>query len=142
MAVTAHKLGPGHLKFGETGSEQEFGSHVTRIEINPSWNEEDPIPVLNGDSYVDEEGGAFEGTIAGEFLQEYTMAGLVNWTWQNSGKVVPFTFTPRDDAELTYTGRCQVRAVKVGGDVKAANTAEFEWKVLDLPSVTRTTTGD
>lgn len=134
MAVTAHKLGPGFLKFGEVASEQEFGSHVTKIELAPSWKDEDPIPVLSGDEYLDDDGG-FEGKISGEFLQEYTMAGLVAWTWNNTGQIVPFTFTPRDDAELTFTGRCQVRAVKVGGDVKTANTAEFEWKVLELPTM-------
>jgi len=139
MAVSAHKLGPGFLKFGATGSEQEFGTHVTRIELAPSWNEEDPVPVLSGDQYLDE--GTFEGTISGEFLQEYTLDGLVNWTWTNTGKVVPFTFTPRGDAELTYSGECQVRAVTVGGDVKTANTAEFEWKVLELPEVSSAASG-
>lgn len=133
MAVSAHKLGPGFLKFGATGSEQEFGTHVTRAELAPSWNEEDPVPVLSGDQYLDE--GTFEGTISGEFLQEYTLDGLVHWTWEHTGEVVPFTFTPRGDGELSFTGQCQVRAVTVGGDVKTANTAEFEWKVLELPEI-------
>lgn len=135
MAVTAHKLGPGHLTLGETGTEQEFGSHVTRCEIAPSWNEEDPIPVLSGDQYLDDE-GEFEGTLSGEFLQEYSVDSLVHWTWQNTGKLLPFRFKPRDDADLEWTGNVMVRAVNVGGDVKTANTAEFEWKLDKLPEVT------
>ncbi|MGP5715680.1 hypothetical protein ACTXO9_07290 [Brachybacterium tyrofermentans] len=131
--VTAHKLGPGTLVFGETGTEQEFGSHVTRCEIAPSWNEEDPIPTLSGDQYVDE--GTFEGNITGEFLQEYSIDGLVHWTWQNTGKTLPFKFKPRNDAALEFSGMCVVRAVTVGGDVKTANTAEFEWRVLELPEI-------
>lgn len=132
-AITAHKLGPGTLTFGATGSEQEFGTHVTRAELAPSWNEEDPVPTLSGDQYLDD--GTFEGTISGEFLQEYSVEGLLKWTWDHTGEVLPFTFTPRNDAALSFTGQCQVRAVTVGGDVKTANTAEFEWKVLEMPEI-------
>ena len=132
--ITAHKLGPGTLKFGDTGSEQEFASHVTTCTISPSFNEEDPIPTLSGDQFVDGE-ASFEGTISGEFLQEYTVAGLVKWTWDNNGQTVPFVFTPRTDAELSWKGECVIRPVNVGGEVKTANTAEFEFRVLELPTI-------
>ena len=132
--ITAHKLGPGTLKFGETGSEQEFASHVTTCTISPSFNEEDPIPTLSGDQFVDGD-ATFEGTISGEFLQEYTVEGLVKWTWDNNGQTVPFVFTPRTDAELSWKGECVIRPVNVGGEVKVANTAEFEFRVLELPTI-------
>ena len=132
--ITAHKLGPGTLKFGDTGSAQEFASHVTTCTISPSFNEEDPIPTLSGDQFVDGD-ATFEGTISGEFLQEYTVAGLVKWTWDNNGETVPFVFTPRTDAELSWKGECVIRPVNVGGEVKTANTAEFEFRVLELPTI-------
>ena len=132
--ITAHKLGPGTLKFGDTGSEQEFASHVTTCTISPSFNEEDPIPTLSGDQFVDGD-ATFEGTISGEFLQEYTVEGLVKWTCDNNGQTVPFVFTPRNDAELSWKGECVIRPVNVGGEVKTANTAEFEFRVLELPTI-------
>ena len=132
--ITAHKLGPGTLKFGDTGSEQEFASHVTTCTISPSFNEEDPIPTLSGDQFVDGD-ATFEGTISGEFLQEYTVEGLVKWTWDHNGETVPFVFTPRTDAELSWKGQCVIRPVNVGGEVKTANTAEFEFRVLELPTI-------
>ena len=132
--ITAHKLGPGTLKFGDTGSEQEFASHVTTCTISPSFNEEDPIPTLSGDQFVDGD-ATFEGTISGEFLQEYTVEGLVKWTWDHNGETVPFVFTPRTDAELSWRGECVIRPVNVGGEVKTANTAEFEFRVLELPTI-------
>lgn len=135
MAITVHKLGPGILKFGATGSEQEFGTHVTKIELSPSWKDEDAIVTLSGDSYQPE--GAFEGTISGEFLQEYGIKSLLAWTWNNTGQTVPFTFTPRSDSEVTFTGECVVRAVTVGGDVDSTNTAEFEWKVTKMPTMSQ-----
>lgn len=139
MTVTAHKLGPGILKFGETASEQEFSSHTTKTELEPKWKDEDPVPTLSGEEYQDE--GSFEGTLSGEFLQEYGMQGLVAWTWKNTGKVVPFTFRPRGDQALTFTGECMIRAVKVGGDVKKANTAEFEFKLTKMPEFKDGSTG-
>ena len=132
--VTAHKLGPGSLKFGATGSEQEFASHVTTCEINPSFDEEDPIPTLSGDQFVDGDATP-EVTISGEFLQEYSVDGLVKWTWDNNGATLPFTFTPRTDAELSWKGEAVIRPVKVGGEVKTANTAEFEFRCIGLPTI-------
>lgn len=132
--VSAHKLGPGSLKIGETGSEQEFASHVTTCAINPSFDEEDPIPTLSGDQFVDGDATP-EVTLSGEFLQEYAVDGLVKWTWDNNGATLPFVFTPRNDAELSWKGEVVVRPVTVGGEVKTANTAEFEWRCIGLPTV-------
>lgn len=131
MAVAAHKLGPGVLKFGDVGSEQEFASAVTRVELNPTWSEGETIPVLDGTKLIEE--GEFEGTISGEFLQEYSLTGLVAWTWENHGQELPFVYRPRNDADLEFTGTAKIAAVKVGGDVNTRNRAEFEWKLVDMP---------
>lgn len=133
MSVTVTKLGPGSLKFGETASAEEFATHVTKVEIDPAEGDGDKITVLSGDVYVED--GDFEGTISGEFYQEYGLDSLVNWTWTNHGKTMPFTFTPTTDAGLTYTGEVKVKAVKVGGDVGKANTTEFEWSLTKMPEI-------
>lgn len=139
MPPKVHKLGPGLLTLGETASEQEFGSQCTRVAVEPSWGDEDPIPVLSGEEYS--EPGEFEGTLTGEFLQEYGLASLIAWTWENTGKWVPFRFKPRNDAEMLLTGEVRVLAVTVGGDVKSTNTSEFEWQVRELPEMTFDTAG-
>lgn len=126
-ALATRKLGPGSLKLGETGSPREMASEVTKCTIEPSWKDEDPTPVLDGSEFYDE--GRFEGTLSGEFMQEYSMKSLVAWTWENTGKELPFVFRPRNDNDMTITGKVIVRAVSVGGDVKTANTASFEWKI-------------
>ena len=48
MSLTPQKLGPGHLKFGDTGTAQEFGSMTTATSIEPDIKEEDPVPMLDG----------------------------------------------------------------------------------------------
>ncbi len=133
MAVTVTKLGPGTLKFGEMGDEQEFATHVTKCELSPDEADGEKIKVLSGDVYVED--GEFEGKISGEFFQEFGLESLVNWTWKNHNKVMKFTFTPNTDAGMVFTGECKVKAVKIGGDVGKANTTEFEWSVLSMPKI-------
>ncbi|NMW64786.1 hypothetical protein HHJ78_04395 [Mobiluncus mulieris] len=132
--LTPQKLGPGHLKFGETGSEQEFGSLTTATTIEPSIKESDPVPMLDGSNYVEQ--GEILGTLKGTFYQEYSMKGLTAWTWTNGGKELPFEFRPRNDSEMLITGKCMIKPVKIGGDPNKANTADFEFTLTTAPKMT------
>lgn len=136
MPARATALGPGSLKFGDTGSEQEFASQVTVVRLEPSYDAEDNIPVLSGEEIAGAETETW--TLTGEFLQEFGIGNLVQWCFDNSGEELPFTFRPRTDGQLSATGTALIRAVSVGGDVKAKNTAEFEFKVVGRPAVTTT----
>lgn len=124
----AQKLGPGVLDLGETASPTEFGGQVVTAELTPEYETEDDRTVLSGDVIAGEESETW--TLSGEFLQEYMSGSLLFWCQENAGTVVPFTFTPRTDGDLTCTGSVKVRAVKVGGEVKATNTTEFTFPVV------------
>lgn len=132
MAVTAHKLGPGVLSLGESGTLREFNSQVTNARWTPNVDQEDPIPVLSGDQIVDDPD--ITSVIAGTFLQDYGSESLVKWCWDQRGQVLPFEFKPRNDSELTISGECQVLPVEVGGDVKTRNTSDFEFPVVGDPT--------
>lgn len=125
MAVTTQKLGPGILRFGETGTEQEFGSQVTKAELKPEYDTEDAVPVLSGEEVGGDETESY--ALAGEFLQEFSMASLIAWCKANSGTVLPFVFVPNTNAGFQVTGSVRIRAVAIGGDVKKSNTTEFEF---------------
>lgn len=131
MAVTAHKLGPGTLTFGETGTLREFQSQITNARWTPSVDQEDPIPVLSGEEIADDPD--FTSVVAGTFLQEYGSEALVKWCYDNKGTVLPFVFKPRDDSALSINGQCQILPVEVGGDVKTRNTTDFEFPVIGEP---------
>ena len=103
MAVTAHKLGPGVLTLGESGTLKEFTSQVTNARWTPSVDQEDPIHVLSGEQIADDPD--ISSVIAGTFLQEYGAEALVTWCWEHRGEVLPFSFKPRTDADLTISGR-------------------------------------
>lgn len=133
MATTAQKLGPGLLTFGDTGTTQEFGSQVTKCTLEPKFDEGDPIPVLSGDEVPGDD--TETASLKGEFLQEYSMASLLAWCRTNSGETLPFTFRPNLAGALAVKGEATIRAVTIGGDVKAKNTAEFEFPVKSTWSI-------
>ena len=72
MTVNASKLGPGVLTLGETGSPKEFGSQITNARIEPSYDTEDPIPVLSGEEVPGDTGLANRCfTYSGPLLATY-----------------------------------------------------------------------
>lgn len=125
MAIKAQQLGPGSLKFGETGSEIEFAVMCKSVTVEPDYDEGDTITVLSGDT--DTEGDTESYTLSGELYQEYSAMSLLVWCRVNAGAVVPFKFKPDNDSEFEVRGEVRVRALTIGGDVKEKNTSDFEF---------------
>ena len=132
MAIKKQKLGPGTLVIGETGSGMEMAKQATAVAIEPSYSDGDRQVVLSGDT--DQEDSAWEGTLTSTFFQDYDMAGLLAWTWEHDGEVMPFTFTPRTGG-FEVSGEVKVRPATIGGDVDAENTSEIEWQLPDKPAI-------
>lgn len=137
--IKKQKLRKGLLTLGEVGSGKEFAAQVTSGSIEPSYSEGDTIEVLSGDR--DTEAAEWEGTLKAEFFQDYDMEGLVAWTWENDGILMPFRFVPSTTGEIEFTGKVKVRPVTVGGDVGEENTAEAEWTITEKPEITAYTDG-
>lgn len=133
MAIKKQKLGPGTLTIGETGSGQEMAKQATAVAIEPSYSDGDRQVVLSGDT--DQEDSAWEGTLTATFFQDYAVDGLLAWTWENDGKVLPFTFVPSTTAGFEVSGEVKVRPATIGGDVDAENTSEIEWSLPDKPII-------
>lgn len=139
MAVNAHKLGPGTLTFGESSTMKDFQTKVTNARLTPSVDQEDPIPVLSGDEYLEDI--EVTSVMAGTFLQDYGSEALVKWCWDHSGETMPFEFQPRSDQGLVISGECQIRPVEIGGDVKTTNTTDFEFPLIGQPDLGDAGTG-
>lgn len=134
MATTAHKLGPGQLTFGETGTKSEWGAQCNKVEITPDFKEGDTIDLLDGSTYAEEDTATWK--ISGTVLESYDAASLILWAKDNQGKSLPFIFRPRNDATLSAKGTVQIRAIGMGGDVKKVNQRDFEFKVIGEPDFT------
>ncbi len=127
MTVKASKLGPGLLTIGETGTPQEFGSQVTEVTLEPSFDEGDAIPVLSGEEVPGDTKETY--TLKGKLLQDYSgMESLLVFCKENNGAVLPFVFVPDKTGGLSATGSIVMRPVPFGGTVKEQNTADFEWQ--------------
>jgi len=124
-AVKSHRLGPGSLKFGATGSEVEFAVGVRKCSIEPETEDGDVIEVLSGDEISDGDEDTYN--LTGEILQSYEASSFIAWAHKNHRAEVPFLFTPDNDKDFAVKGTCKVRRVAIGGDVKARNTSEFEF---------------
>jgi hypothetical protein len=127
----ASTLGPGSLKFGETATAQEFAAMLSNAVLTPSTEADDDVDTLDGGviAGVDDE----SWTIGGTIMQNYLQGSLEDWCFKNRSLVVPFIFTPSKAGYRTYSGKCKIRALVVGGDVKARNTADFEFPLVGPP---------
>lgn len=132
MAVKAHRLGPGSLRFGDTGTSTEFSSQTTNMRLSPSVNEEDAIPVLSGEELAGDD--TVDWVVAGTLLQSFDRDGLIHWCYENRLKEVPFEFIPNnDESDYGWRGTVKVVPLEVGGDVKTKNTTDFEFRCIGEP---------
>lgn len=130
MTDKVRTLGPGTLKIGETSSEQKFDVDATKVTLTPEVSEGDTITFLDGSQETDEATITYK--LSGTIKEDYSAAGCQAFCWKNQGKIMPFTFKPNNNASLEITGKVTVRPLAVGGDVKAKNDIDFEFKATDV----------
>lgn len=126
MAAKSHKLGPGSLKFGATGSEVEFATRCRSVAVEPEVEESDRLPVLSGDEVDDVDSETYN--LTGSVFQDYDLDSLLVWTHVNAGKTMPFVFRPDNDKALGVKGEVKIKRLRIGGDVKERNESDFEFR--------------
>lgn len=133
MPIKSYKVGPGLLRLGEVATVMEATPQVTEVGVEWSEDVEDAVPVLSGEELAGE--ATYTATLTGTVLQDDLVAsGLVRWTWDNKGKVVPFEFVPNNALESGITGMVRISPLKVGGAVKSRPTSDFEWSCIGEPA--------
>lgn len=133
MSAAAHKLGPGSLKFGSTGTEQEFAAQCSNVRLEPSVDSEDNINVLSGEEIEGDE--TISWVVAGTLYQRYDADALQDWCFEHRLTTLPFTFIPADAAVNQWTGRARIVPITIGGDVKVRNTSDFEFRLIGEPDM-------
>jgi hypothetical protein len=133
--TTAHRLGPGSLKIGATGTEKEFAVQMTKAKLSGSVDAEDDINTLDGGTLAGAETETWE--LTGEVHQSYDVDSLIAYCFENrftkTGELLPFTFIPLNSGVQEWSGTLKVRALDVGGDVKKQNTSEFTFPLSGDP---------
>lgn len=123
-------LGPGSLKIGATGSEQDFSADVTNVTLTPDTSTEDALNFLDGS---EEEGAqTTTWTLEGTIKENYGTTGLQSWCLHHAGATMPFTFVPNTSADYKLTGNVTVSPVAFGGDVKSKNDVDFSFAATNI----------
>lgn len=128
-------LGPGSLTFGEVGVDQlDISCQVTAAKVSFDSDKEDDLPTLCGGVITGEK--TYTSKLEFSAAQDLEANGLIDWTWKNAGKEVPFSFSPRNDEVSTIAGRVTIDPVEFGGDVKKRNISDAEFDIVGLPTFT------
>lgn len=128
-------LGPGTLIFDKAGGGAEFSATVTSVKVDWSADAEDSVTVLSGD--VIPGNRRYTSTLAFTTYQTLKAAGVIDWSWKNRGKNIPFEFRPLDGKESgAVTGMVVVDPISLGGEVGTKPTSECEWAIIGDPIYT------
>lgn len=132
MGIKSYKMEEGLLSLGSVGTSIDATAQVTEGAVEWSEDVEDAVPTLSGEELAGE--ATYTATLSGTVIQDLdALAGLVDFTWANKGKVMPFEFTPATATGRTITGQVRIAPLKVGGAVKSRPTADFEWACIGEP---------
>lgn len=128
----SQKLGPGELIIGETGTTIDLSCQMTEVKIAWENDESDPVHVLCGGIVPGDD--TFTATLEGVAYQDMTETGIVEFSWNNKGAVVPFRFEPIDGANVV--GEVKIMPIDLGGEVNVKNTSDLSWPCIGEPRFT------
>jgi hypothetical protein len=131
VPVKAYKVGPGTLTFGSGVDLKDFTAQVTSCEVDWEEDVEDDLPTLDGGQLDGD--ATYSATLSGTFVQDISAGGVVDWSWENKGARVPFSYEPNSAEDAAFSGVCRVRPLKAGGEVKSKPTSDFEWACIGEP---------
>ena len=128
-------LGPGTLTFGAVGSNIEISDYVKTVKVSPSVNAEDGVLVLSGRTIPGDRTYAY--TLSFTSFQTLKKGGLIDWSYKNAGKEVPFEFKPKDKSSAAVVkGTVVVDPIELGGDVGTKPTSDVEYAIVGSPVFT------
>lgn len=140
MTIHAYKVIEGTLSLGAGPLAVE--AQVLAVSLVPSEKvkETDPIPVLSGEELAGDSSSSITWRLKFKVFQDLRAAGLVAYTFTNSGESVPFTLVPTGDAahDASFAGNVWVVPITVGGDVSKTDRAQsdVDWRLDGDPTPT------
>jgi hypothetical protein len=143
--INESRLKNGTLELG-SATALTVSCQITNVRINTAYSDDgDAVTTLCGDSKSPPrklDGHKLAGTIIQDFDLAESAGGVIDYVWNHSLEVVPFTFTPDDLTTcpvITGNVTIEIPGETYGGDVGSRLTSDFEWSIDGAP--TRTYTG-
>ncbi|AEG84513.1 hypothetical protein QP992_00320 [Corynebacterium ulcerans] len=127
-------LGPGTFTVGE-GITNSWEDYIKSITIDIDSSQGDPTVVLSGKVIAAE--STYRGKAKFTTFQTLKKGGLIDYSWENAGKQVPFTFTPKSGKSgAKIEGQLVVQPISIGGEAGTRTTSDVEWEIVGLPKFT------
>lgn len=133
MPIKSYKVGPGTLTIGAVGTSVDFTAQITAAVIKWGKKAEDDVPTLSGEELRGER--TYTASLNATLIQDLTDDGLVDYSWDNKGAVVPFAYSPSTDTGRSITGMVEVDPIDVGGEAKTRPTSDIEWSCVGEPQL-------
>lgn len=139
MTIQSFKVINGTLTLGS--GPLAVDGQVLACSLVPSEKvkETDPIPVLSGEELAGDSSSSISWRLRFKVFQDLRSAGIVKFSFDNSGDSVPFVFEPTDEAAHTasFSGDVWVVPITVGGNVSKTDRAQSDadWRLDGDPAV-------
>ena len=65
-------------------------------------------------------------------MDDFDTDNLSAWCFDHSGETMPFEWVPNNKGKIKWTGKVNVSAVSIGGDVKNKNTNDFSFPATEI----------
>lgn len=128
------RLGPGTLLLG-TSPGTERGFQISALTLTPAVDSTDGTPTLAVPEPTPEMKTTY--TLDGTAINDFeSTTGLSRYCYDHDGETVDFVWTPNTDITppAVLTGKVQVRAFPIGGNVGEQITTDFSWPCDGKPA--------
>jgi hypothetical protein len=135
MAVQSYVMGPGLFSLGAGPLAVEAQVASLTVTDTEKVKTTDPEPMLSGDELTTPDVVTMEWKLAGKIVQDLAAAGVVTYTWTNTGDEVAFSFTPNTVTDRKVTGIVRLVPLAIGGDPKTRPKSDFTWVIIGTPTL-------
>jgi hypothetical protein len=125
MAIVDSRQGVGVLMLGT----KDYSAQISNVRLTPNHETEDGTKTLGFPNPAPL--ATTTWTLAGSAIQDWEdKTGFVRYCIDNNNTETPFEWTPNNGKAFKATGRCQVLAVELGGEIDTQSTTDFEFTVI------------
>ena len=131
MPIKSYKIDEGTLQLGSLGTAIDATAQVEEGALNWSEDVADSRPTLSGEELAGD--ANYTAVLALKLIQDMTDGGLVEFTWEHAGEILPFEFSPATATGRTITGNLRIKPLDVGGPVKTTPSSDVEFQIIGMP---------
>lgn len=131
MPIKSYKIDEGTLQIGAALTSIDVTAQVEEGLVSWSEDVEDTRPTLSGEELAGE--ATYTATLELKLIQDLDEAGLVEFTWEHMGEILPFEFSPATATGRTITGNLRIAPMNVGGPVRTRPSSDVSWACIGKP---------